>query len=58
VTILERIEYESELLRKEDERKEKRKELLRRLFSIPENKQIFEEAKSYGYDFEKEFMKW
>jgi hypothetical protein len=58
MTILERIEYESELLRKEDERREKRKELLRRLFSIPENKQIFEEAKQYGYDFEKEFMKW
>lgn len=58
MTILERIEYESELLRKEDERKEKRKELLKRLFSIPENKQIFEEAKSYWYDFEKEFMKW
>lgn len=58
MTILERIEYESELLRKEDERKEKRKELLQRLFSIPENKQIFEEAKKYGYDFEKEFMKW
>lgn len=58
MTILERIEYESELIRKEDARREKRKELLTRLFNIPENKQIFEEAKSYGYDFEKEFMKW
>ena len=58
MTILERIEYESELIRKEDERKEKKKELLKRFFAVPENKQIFEEAKQYGWDIEEELLKW